>query len=56
MFRHHDYKHRDAERCTHEEAELREQKEAERRERMEECGLALRGALIIWDIVSVILH
>jgi len=56
MFRHHEYKHRHAERCTQEEVESGEQKEAQRRERMEECGLALRGALIIWDIVSVILH
>jgi predicted NUDIX family NTP pyrophosphohydrolase len=45
-----------AERRAQEEAELKESKEAKRRERREEIGIALRGALIIWDIVRVLVH
>ena len=48
--------HDAVERCAREEAEGKERHEEKRRERTEKISLSLRGMLIIWDIVSVLLH
>jgi hypothetical protein len=48
--------HGAAEHRAREEAERQERKEAKRRERREEVSMALRGLLIIWDIVWALLH